>query len=199
MNRRWLPSSLSPSHQRARIDKARRRAAAPLDVTAFTGRGMIHLPSPVSSELDRLWSYRLGLSGKYGKYRVVPRSAIVAYDQLAATVQDDRGEVALRAMIEHLWQRHGAPSTEVVDRFLAEAERHDRLVASGAVTDVAAQRQRLLDAWLRECAPRSAAGRLRDDVELAVCYLGRRTRQYWALARRKVGTSFSREVGSTSP
>jgi hypothetical protein len=122
--------------------------------------------------------YRLGISGTYGKYRVVPRSAIVAHDRLEAAVRNDRGEGTLRSVIERLWRDHGAPSHRVIDEFLAKADRHDRLRDAGPTEDVETARRRILEEWLRACRPPSTAARLRQDVELAVCFVMRRTKQY---------------------
>jgi hypothetical protein len=51
-------------------------------------------------------------------------------------------------------------------------------VSEVAARDLDDARLRLLEAWLRACAPRSAVGRLRDHGELAVCFAFRRARQY---------------------
>jgi hypothetical protein len=165
--------------------------------------------------LTRLSLYRLGLSGTFAKYRVVPRSAIVGFDELQATVRAHRGGHDLHGFIQGLWQRHGAPSREVADTFLDAAARLDRhgsgaspaelgavlgppcsLVGSSIssrkhadrapIRDLEDARERLLEAWLRACAPRSAAGRARDNLELAVCLVLRRSRQYAAAATMKM-------------
>lgn len=170
----------------AGIGKVRRRASGPLDTSTFSPPLLPWAPSPHSSELARLSLYRLGLSGTHGKYRVVPRSAIFAHERLAAAVHADTGEGLLRRVIERLWRDYGAPSRRVIDEFLAEADRHDRSAHIGRAEDLAAERRRILQEWLRACRPPSAASRLRQNVELAVCFAMRRSRQYTRALRFKL-------------
>jgi hypothetical protein len=117
----------------------------------------------------------------YAKYRFVPRSAIVDYEGLLGSVRTDHGRGDLHDLITQLWQRHGAPSRAVVDAYLDAARELDERRSEACDDD----RRRLLEAWARECAPRSAAGRLRDHAELVLCFLLRRARQYiyaaWAV------------------
>jgi hypothetical protein len=124
-----------------------------------------------SAELCRLWLYRLGLSGIHAKYRVVPRSAIVDYEALEDAVRSWSGERALSETIRELWQRHGAPSTEVVDGFVAAATDLDR----SSVPDDA--KRRLLEEWLRACRPPSRVTAAVERVELGVAFVVRRVRQ----------------------
>ena len=198
----------------ARLRDAKRRVTGPLDRSAFGTRGLA-LPRPTrTAELTRLSLYRLGLSGTFAKYRVVPRSAIVGFDELQATVRAHRGDDELHDFINGLWQRHGAPSREIADTFLDAAARLDRsrrgaspaelgtilgppcslVGAIGSlrkhgdrvpIRNLDEARERLLEAWLHACAPRSAAGRARDNLELAVCLVFRRARQYAVAAVMK--------------
>lgn len=163
----------------ARLADMRRRVSGPLDRSVFRTQ-RLRLPYPRHSyELTPLSLYRLGLAGTYGKYRIVPRSAIVGYDELCNTVRAHRADDELTALIARLWQRHGAPSPGVVDAFLRAAAELDR---RGPDSDA---RDRLLEAWLAACAPRSAAGRIRDDAELALCFVLRRARQYAYAVRHR--------------
>lgn len=162
----------------AGLRNAKRRVSGPLDTSTFAPPVLPWAPSPHSGELARLSLYRLGLSGTYGKYRVVPRSAIVAHDRLEAAVRNDRGEGTLRSVIERLWRDHGAPSHRVIDKFLSEADRHDRLREADPTEDVEIARGRILEEWLGACHPPSNADRLRQNVELAVCFVLRRMKQY---------------------
>jgi hypothetical protein len=127
----------------------------------------------------------------YAKYRIVPRSAIVCYDELRETVRADRGTGDLSDFLEGLWQRHGAPSRAVVDAFLDAARRLDCREAEHPADqrDPDDARRQLLEAWVEACAPRSTIGRVRDHVELALCFVLRRARQYlyaaWAILTRR--------------
>jgi hypothetical protein len=157
------------------IRAAKRRVSGPLDRSAF-GRQLIALPpGRRSCELTRLSLYRLGLAGTYAKYRVVPRSAIVDYDGLRDAIVRGRGDGDLASFIEELSKRHGAPSRRVVEEFVEAASRLELRENRGDGPDPA--ERDLLDAWLRACSPRSAAGRALDFVELAVCFALRRLRQ----------------------
>lgn len=159
----------------APLSKAARRVSGPLDTGAF-GKPLIEwAPAPVKGELSRLSLYRLGLNGTWVKYRVVPRSGIVAFAALAAKVHGDFGDGSLHTVIADLWRDHGAPSRAVIDRYLAEADRIDAMHDDAARSRA---RRVLLDGWLDECSPRSSVGQLRDNVELGVCWVMRRSRQY---------------------
>ena len=183
----------------ARVRDARRRVSGPLDRSAFRPRRISLPPRDRSYELTRLSLYRLGLAGTYAKYRFVPRSAIGSYDELRETVRAHPGTGDLHGLVAALWQRHGAPSRGVVDAFLDAARALDRLEAApspleleailehpcalagaarAAPRDLDEAGRRLLEAWLRACAPRGRAGRMRDQAELAVCFVLRRARQY---------------------
>jgi hypothetical protein len=161
---------------------------------------MLRLPAGRRSfELTRLSLYRVGLAGTYSKYRVVPRSAIVGYEELREAVRLHQGPGNLAAVIAVLWQRHGAPSREVIDQFLLAATELDRCSQDTAAAVFSAilrrpcalagldrdgvrglddARNRLLEGWVRVCRPRSVIGRIRDYAELALCFLLRRGRQY---------------------
>lgn len=153
-----------------------RRVTGRMDTTVFVPTRVTRLPAPYSSELSRLSLYRLGLSGLFGKYRVVPRSGIVGHDVLAAKVRDDDGTIPLRDVIATLARDHGAPSRDDLNSFLADADR---------VRDAAGRRD-LLERWLAVCAPRSALGRAFDTVELAICFVMRRARLNARILARRV-------------
>lgn len=194
----------------ARLDAAMRRVSGPLDRSAF-GQGSVALPQRGRRyELTRLSLYRLGLAGTYAKYRIVPRSAIVGYEELCATVQAYRGGGELHELISGLWQRHGAPSRAAVDAFLKAAAELDRRGAEASpaeLTAILAQpeslggldpaplkdldtaRRRLLEAWVRACSPPGTGERLRDYAELVVCYALRRARRYAIAAAARIGST----------
>ena len=155
------------------------------------------------AELSRLWSYRLGFTGVHAKYRFVPRSAIVAYDDLEGAVRSWNGEAPLEDTIRTLWQRHGAPSPGVVDGFLAIGRQLDRcsphasqgeldaLVAraaglvggrsgrttTSATNGVEAANRGVLALWLEACAPRSRLAAASETLEVAFAFVVRRVRQ----------------------
>ena len=123
------------------------------------------------AELSRLWRYRLGLSGTDAKYRFVPRSAIVGYDELQATVGAWTGDGDLEPVIRHLWERHGAASPRAVEEFLTTAAELDRQGAD------ATAKRRVLEQWLDTCAPKSRMLAALERVELGVGFVLRRIRQ----------------------
>jgi hypothetical protein len=195
----------------------RRRVSGPLDRTAFRPRRVSLHSGERSSELARLSLYRIGLAGTHSKYRIVPRSAIVDYEQLCEAVHARPGTGDLRGFLIGLWQRHGAASRTIIDSFVAAAGELDRrgsdispdeleaILAGpcslaglnhGRVGDLGDAGRQLLEAWLRACSPPSAAARLRENAELAVCFVLRRTRQYASVAMIRAGRR--RDGGSRS-
>jgi hypothetical protein len=165
----------------------------------------------VRAELSRLWLYRLGLSGVNAKYRAVPRSAIVGFDELRETVQSWSGAEGLHETVLMLWQRHGAPSPDLVSAFLHAAAELDQCPVDAShahiesllaevkalgqggrgagqsvapvdpISALANAKRRLLDLWVRACAPPSRVAGALELVELATCLVLRRARQRWSM------------------